>query len=71
VARRVPILAKLLAAYLVPTVATFAGSGRSALSDGDGQSAAIGLPAGLAAAPDGRLFLVDAGSLAVRALVTP
>jgi sugar lactone lactonase YvrE len=53
------------------TVATFAGSGRSALSDGDGQSAAIGLPAGLAAAPDGRLFLVDAGSLAVRALVTP
>jgi streptogramin lyase len=52
------------------TVATFAGSGRSALSDGDGASAAIGLPAGLAAGPDGRLFLVDAGSRAVRALVT-
>jgi sugar lactone lactonase YvrE len=52
------------------TVATFAGSGRSAMSDGNGQSAAIGLPAGLAAAPDGRLFLVDAGSRAVRALVT-
>jgi sugar lactone lactonase YvrE len=51
-------------------VATFAGSGRSASVDGDGQHAAIGLPAGLAAAPDGRLILVDAGGRALRALVT-
>jgi hypothetical protein len=51
-------------------VATFAGNGRSAMSDGDGMSAAIGLPAGLAAGPDGRLWLADAGNRAVRTLVT-
>jgi sugar lactone lactonase YvrE len=49
-------------------VNTFAGSGKSAMSDGGGMTAAFGLPAGLSSGTDGKLYLIDAGSTAVRRL---
>jgi hypothetical protein len=49
-------------------VATVAGSGSSALADGPGAKASFALPTGLAAGPDGRLWVADAGNRAVRVL---
>ncbi|HEX8953638.1 MAG TPA: N,N-dimethylformamidase beta subunit family domain-containing protein, partial [Polyangia bacterium] len=49
-------------------VATLAGSGASVLSDGDGAHAGFALPTALAAGVDGRLWAIDAGNYAVRAV---
>jgi sugar lactone lactonase YvrE len=51
-------------------VTTLAGSGRFGARDGDGQSAEFVLPAGLAAGPDGTLYVADSGNALLRA-VTP
>jgi sugar lactone lactonase YvrE len=51
------------------TVATFAGSGREALTDGAGAAAAFAAPMALAGAPDGSVWLADSGNGAVRWLV--
>ena len=50
------------------TVATLAGSGASVLSDGDGAHAAFALPTALASGVDARLWVVDSGNCAVRAV---
>jgi hypothetical protein len=50
------------------TVHTVAGSGRSASEDGPGATASFRLPLGLAAAPDGTLFVADSGAGAIRAV---
>ncbi|MGZ3441983.1 MAG: gluconolaconase, partial [Polyangia bacterium] len=52
-------------------VATLAGNGRSALTDGDGAQAAFALPTALAVDGAGRLFVADAGNGAVRIIATP
>jgi len=49
-------------------VYTLAGAGRSGYVDGVAAGAAIGLPIGLAAAPDGNLYLADAANGALRVL---
>ena len=51
-------------------VATLAGSGRSAFTDGDGAHAAFALPTGLAVDAAGRLYVADAGNGAVRLVAT-
>jgi hypothetical protein len=48
------------------TVWTVAGSGRSLANDGGGASASFRLPLGVAAAPDGTVYVVDAAAGAVR-----
>ena len=53
------------------TVATLAGNGSSRLADGDGAHAGIALPTALAAGTDGRLWAVDGGNAAIRALTLP
>jgi len=53
------------------TVATLAGNGASLLTDGDGAHAAFALPTALAASPDGRLWTIDAGNSAIRAITLP
>jgi DNA-binding beta-propeller fold protein YncE len=52
-------------------VSTYAGTGERTLRDGTGRTAAIGLPLGLAVAPDGRVFLADGASGAIRVLSPP
>ncbi len=52
------------------SVATLAGSGRSAFTDGAGAAAAFALPTGLAADAAGNLFVADAGNGAVRVIAT-
>ncbi|HET9598987.1 MAG TPA: N,N-dimethylformamidase beta subunit family domain-containing protein, partial [Anaeromyxobacteraceae bacterium] len=49
-------------------VHTVAGSGRSAADDGPGAAAAFRLPLGLAVAPDGTVYVADAGAGAIRAI---
>jgi DNA-binding beta-propeller fold protein YncE len=51
-------------------VTTWAGSGDPGLRDGPGGEAALGLPLGLAAGPDGRVWVADGANGAVR-VVTP
>lgn len=49
-------------------VTAFAGSGRAGARDGAGGSADLVLPTGLAAAPDGTLYVADTGNGAIRAV---
>jgi hypothetical protein len=50
------------------TVHTFAGSGNMGRKDGAGASSTFGLPLGLSVAPDGTVFVADAGTGSVRAI---
>lgn len=50
------------------TVSTFAGCSSFGQVDGAGRSAKLGLPLGLAAAPDGRVFVADAANGAIRVI---
>ena len=50
------------------SVRTVAGSGRSASNDGSGAVASFMLPLGVTAAPDGTVYVSDAGSGAIRAV---
>jgi DNA-binding beta-propeller fold protein YncE len=52
-------------------VSTYAGTGERTLRDGPGQAAGIGLPLGLAVAPDGRVFVADGANGAIRVLSPP
>ena len=50
------------------SVHTVAGSGRTGNADGPGEQASLGLPLGLAVAPDGTIYVADAAAGAVRAM---
>ncbi|ADO73428.1 N,N-dimethylformamidase beta subunit family domain-containing protein [Stigmatella aurantiaca] len=50
-------------------VTTLAGSGRFGSRDGEGQSADLVLPAGLAVGEDGTLYVADAGNALLRAVM--
>ena len=49
-----------------PVVATLAGNGRMRADDGDDPAAAFLFPYGLAVAPDGSIYVSDAGAQAIR-----
>jgi DNA-binding beta-propeller fold protein YncE len=50
---------------------TYAGTGAPGSRDGDGSGATLGFPLGLAAAPDGRVFVADAANGSIRVVSPP
>jgi DNA-binding beta-propeller fold protein YncE len=50
---------------------TYAGTGQPGSRDGGGSAATFGFPLGLAAAPDGRVFVADAANGSIRVLSAP
>ncbi len=55
-----------LAAGGGPFVTTFAGDGRLGLADGDALTASFYVPAGVAAGPDGTVYVADSGAQNIR-----